>query len=287
MSQKAESAGTGANEQEETTASESSTQVKTLVANTVKECLADITAGIAATVNDTIEGKFVSFKRQFIDEIASSLESALKKVKRDPHRFNKKGHQQQFRHQEDILDKMESAKEALEKSAIDIAKEKMNEGIDLISRRMKIIKIADRSEFGWVTVKEYEADDLASNSDDERRLYRCEKRAERAILKVKRSKRTRLFVKQNQLPHQRQSAPMTAANSQFRQTDINKFGPCFKISIGDYACFFVFKLKGEMLSLNNAAFSNFVGLLLDFLRDQRQHANILHGLHKFVFICSF
>ena len=27
--------------------------------------------------------------------------------------------------------------------------------------------------------------------------------------------------------------------------------------------------------------------LLDFLRDQRQHANILHGLHKFVFICSF
>ena len=82
-----------------------------------------------------------------------------------------------------------------------------------------------------------------------------------------------------------QSAPTTAANSQFRQTDINKFGPCFKISIGDYACFFVFKLKGEMLSLNNAAFSDFVGLLLDFLRDQR-HANILHGSHKFVFICS-
>ena len=27
--------------------------------------------------------------------------------------------------------------------------------------------------------------------------------------------------------------------------------------------------------------------LLDFLRDQRQLANILHGLHKFVFICSF
>ena len=153
MSQKAESAGTGANEQEETTASESSTQVKTLVANAVKECLADITAGIAATVNDTIEGKFVSFKRQFIDESASSLESALKKVKHDPHRLNKKGHEQQFRHQEDILDKMESAKEALEKSAIDVGKEKMNEGIDLISRRMKIIKIADRSEFGWVTVR--------------------------------------------------------------------------------------------------------------------------------------
>ena len=155
---------------------------------------------------------------------------------------------------------MESAKEALD---IDAAKEQMNEGIDLINKRMKIIKIADRSEFGWATVKEYEADDLASNSDDERRLYRSEKRAKRAILKAKRSKRRGLFVKQNQLPHQMQSAPITAANSQFRQTNVNKFGPCFKISIGDYACFFVFKLKGEMLSLNNAAFSNFVGLLLD------------------------
>ena len=52
--------------------------MKNLVANAVKECLADITAGIAATVNDTIEGKFTSFKRQFIDENASSMESALK-----------------------------------------------------------------------------------------------------------------------------------------------------------------------------------------------------------------
>ena len=102
-------------------------------------------------------------------------------------------------------------------------------------------------------LKEYEADDLASNSDDERRLYRSEKRA-------RRSKRRGHFVRQNQLPHQMQSAPMTAANSQFRQTNINKFGPCFKISISDYACFFVFKPKSEMLSLNNATFSNFFGL---------------------------
>ena len=66
----------------------------------------------------------MSFKRQFIDESASSMESTSKKVKRDPHQFNRKGHEQQFRHQEAILDKMESAKKASEKSAIDIAKEK-------------------------------------------------------------------------------------------------------------------------------------------------------------------
>ena len=128
---------------------------------------------------------------------------------------------------------------------------------------MKIIKIANRSEFGWATVKECEANDLASNSDDKRRLYRFETRAERAILKARRLKRRGHFVRQNQLLHQMQSALMTAANSQFRQTNINKFGLCFKISISYYACFFVFKLKREMLSLNNATSSNFVGLLLD------------------------
>ena len=96
----------------------------------------------------------------------------------------------------------------------------MNKGIDLINKRMKIIKIADRSEIDWATVKECEADDLAPNSDDKRRLCRSEERAEWAILK---QKRRVLFVKQNQMPHQMQSAPKTAANSQFRKMDINMF----------------------------------------------------------------
>ena len=82
-----------------------------------------------------------------------------------------------------------------------------------------------------------------------------------------------------------QPAPMAAANLQFIQTNVNKFGLCFKISISDYASLFVFKLKSEMFSLNNATFSNFVGLLLDLFTYQRQYANILHGLNKFLFDC--
>ena len=83
-----------------------------------------------------------------------------------------------------------------------LQKKKMSEGIVLINKRMEVIKIANRSEFGWVTVKECKEDYLASNSDDERRLYRSEKKAERAILKARRLKRRGLFVRQNQLPYQ-------------------------------------------------------------------------------------
>ena len=45
--------------QEEENALESSTQVKRLMANAVEGCLADLMARIAATVNDTIDGKFM------------------------------------------------------------------------------------------------------------------------------------------------------------------------------------------------------------------------------------
>ena len=72
ISQNAETAGTGADGLEETTASESTTRVKNLVANAVTKCLAGITSGFAAAVNDTIEGEFMSCKRQCIDESASS-----------------------------------------------------------------------------------------------------------------------------------------------------------------------------------------------------------------------
>ena len=50
MSQRTDTGGSGANDQEERTAFKSSAQVKNLVENAVKECLAVITAGNTATV---------------------------------------------------------------------------------------------------------------------------------------------------------------------------------------------------------------------------------------------
>lgn len=49
----------------------------------------------------------------------------------------------------------------------------------MLEKRIKVIKLADRSEFGRLTVKEYLLDELVSNSEDERRIFRSERRAER------------------------------------------------------------------------------------------------------------
>ena len=48
-----------------------------------------------------------------------------------------------------------------------------------ITYRQKRIKVADRSDFGWATVEEYDKDELASDSDDKKWLFKAERNAER------------------------------------------------------------------------------------------------------------
>ena len=46
----------------------------------------------------------------------------------------------------------------------------VSEGRRLIKRRQKLTKLADRSKDGWLVVQEYESDELASNSEDEKKI---------------------------------------------------------------------------------------------------------------------
>ena len=48
----------------------------------------------------------------------------------------------------------------------------------LRSQGIKNYKVkADKRDFGWLTVNEYLSDELASNSDDEKRMYRPQRTA--------------------------------------------------------------------------------------------------------------
>ena len=66
------------------------------------------------------------------------------------------------------------------KEAIKEAETSLDEGLKTLEKRQKHIKVADRSEFGWATVEHYESHPLATDSDDEKRLDKAEKEAERA-----------------------------------------------------------------------------------------------------------
>ena len=59
--------------------------------------------------------------------------------------------------------------EGPQREAIDKAKEELKQGLDMIAARQKRIKVADRSEYGWATVNEYEQDQLAADEEEARK----------------------------------------------------------------------------------------------------------------------
>ena len=82
------------------------------------------------------------------------------------------------------------AQQSLESTPPDVerARQSLQEGESLINNRQKLIKVADRSEHGWATVEEYVTDELAENSDDEKRLFKAETRRGRKLRASSKSK---------------------------------------------------------------------------------------------------
>ena len=54
-----------------------------------------------------------------------------------------------------------------------------NRALEAIQKRQKLIKLADKSEAGWLAVEECESDELADNSDDEKRIKKAQDTATR------------------------------------------------------------------------------------------------------------
>ena len=53
----------------------------------------------------------------------------------------------------------------------------MDKGESLLAERQKHILLADKSKFGWMIPQEYKKNDLADDSDDEKKIIRAEARA--------------------------------------------------------------------------------------------------------------
>ena len=104
--------------------------------------------------------------------------SELKKIRlSEPRSFKKKGHGQQYKHNDQVKSTVNEAKDTAIAGKTDACITKLYEGIDLIDQRQKLILIADRSEYGWKTVGEFLENELA---DDEQKRSSTENRAIKA-----------------------------------------------------------------------------------------------------------
>ena len=104
---------------------------------------------ILSAVNTQIQGvqsNLIKAQTDLASQIASEVQPETSYV------YKKKGNEQQFNFNRKVIKRSSAAVKALESGNVGKAKEELNEGISLLNNRQKIVKLADKSEFGWATV---------------------------------------------------------------------------------------------------------------------------------------
>ena len=136
----------------------------------------------AQAVSTDLDEKFNSYINTMAEDNElknHKLEQTLKqKLKKEVSlSFRNKGNKQQYEFNLEQLAKLEEAKSLLEIGSVCTLTKKIDEVISDIQKRNKLIRLADRSAGGWMTVQEYMPDELASDSDDSRKMRQAENRA--------------------------------------------------------------------------------------------------------------
>ncbi|VDH99940.1 Hypothetical predicted protein [Mytilus galloprovincialis] len=154
-------------------------EVKNAVSSSQQDLLNSIT-----TVMDSRLSSFQSNLQQSQQEISQTQIAKLEETMTNNYSFQRKGNENQYRHEVKVLSKLKEAKASLEAPELGIdsvrtAKMKIIEGIDLVCERQKLIKLADSSQLGWKVVSEYVANPIADDSEDEKKMMRAQSRAER------------------------------------------------------------------------------------------------------------
>ena len=85
--------------------------------------------------------------------------SETKKLRREDEasKLKKKGNLKQFLFNAELFDEVNSITEDLQTQDTDSANKAAKRTIKLVQRRQKLIKLADKSEAGWLAVDEYES----------------------------------------------------------------------------------------------------------------------------------
>ena len=121
-------------------------------------------------------GLFKSYLTSQLDESGKQLKTQSK-IEKEACELKSRGNRKQFEFNasvDSILTDITSNADSP-----DEVKRLANEGKEKIRRRQKLVKLADRNKDGWLVVQEYESDDLASNSEDEKKIKKAKSAAEK------------------------------------------------------------------------------------------------------------
>ena len=149
------------------------TEVVRIVESTVTKKNENLLASMKLLLDDSLN----ELKHSHADTADSHLKE-IKKLKFDePHRFKKRGNEDQYRFNLKVSDAIEEAKDACSACQFDKVHASLEKGEKLLTERQKHILLADKSDFGWSLIREYKRNDLAEDSDNEKKIIRAEARA--------------------------------------------------------------------------------------------------------------
>ena len=148
------------------------------------------------SVDKYMESRTTTFEKK-IEKLVkrssqSTVQQATKKIKLETPDLSRPGCKDQFKHNVAVIERIEAAENHIKEAELKEALEELKEGKQLILKRQKLVQLADREESGWSFVKEYEKDELASGSADEKHMNRARATAARKA-RSKESRRSRYF----------------------------------------------------------------------------------------------
>lgn len=139
---------------------------------TVKQA---VKKALDSSMTDLIKIATESIKRNLDEKVEKEVEKKVK-LEETP-TFRRKFNENHYKHTREMDKVLDKINVALEKEDFDKAKKTVKDGKKLISKRQKLIKLADREEHGWEVVRCYQSDALASDSEDEKRLAKSRRQA--------------------------------------------------------------------------------------------------------------
>ncbi|XP_053398087.1 uncharacterized protein LOC123550494 [Mercenaria mercenaria] len=148
-------------------------------------------------------------------------------------KFKRKSNDEQFKHNSKVMTKLEHIGSHISSGNIEKAKESLIEAKDIVKRRQKLIQLADSSSLGWRVVAEYETNPIASDSEDEKRIFKAEARATRKVKseKSKSQVRHRSWPYTYKRPSQASKSPLAPGTQRYGQTNASgqrtRHGLCF------------------------------------------------------------
>lgn len=135
------------------------------------------TKNIEAIVDAKVSEKMGALREEF-QGTTQSMKSHVKKLKSDAqYKWRSEGNKIQFNANTENMEDLTQALWAIDNTKTDYARDLIIACLDRLKHRNKLIKIADTSDGGWDTARQYEANPIASDSDDESKIIRAENRA--------------------------------------------------------------------------------------------------------------